>query len=138
MTSFEIMAAIDGIKDKLTDNEYLKLASLLKDKNEKEKKEYRIVYLSQKPIVKLDGSIKFHQRMKTKTKYMRDEDYEKCCNATIGEPISLCFMGKFATLADFRLSFRYNGDDSDGDYEEHKDIIYQKYILMSIKPVDDI
>jgi ABC-type dipeptide/oligopeptide/nickel transport system ATPase component len=82
MTAKEIMSIIDDVKEKLTDDEYLKLSNLLKKQriNENKKRKYKITYIKQTPTIRLDGDIVFQQKIKTKIAHIKDNDYELCCN----------------------------------------------------------
>lgn len=143
MTTKDIMSALDDIKDKLTDYEYLKFANLLKNKNDKIKQKYQITYIKQQPRIKLNGDIVFHQIFKTKNVYLTYNNYDdiinklKRLNIIIINFIKKYNGYKYMNIIDHEYdgSFMFQEDDKKGD---DKYIKHNENILISIKPIDDI
>lgn len=138
MSAKEIMSIIDDVKQKLTDDEYLKLSNLLVKRNSKEQKKYKITYIKQTPTIRLDGDIIFQQKIKTKIAYIKDNDYELCCNNLAREENVLIRFDKDLMIilkaCCYNGAFLFNDDDEDNN----KHIIYIEKLLLSIKPIDDI
>lgn len=140
MSAKEIMSIIDDVKKRLTDDEYLKLSNLLAKRNSKEQKKYKITYIKQTPTIRLDGDIVFQQKIKTKIAYIKDKDYELCCNNLAKEEnVLIRFDNDLMIILKaccYNGAFLFNEDEDDENNNKH--IIYIEKLLLSIKPIDDI
>ncbi len=141
MSAKELMSVIDDIKDKLTDNEYLKLSSLLLKRNKKEGKKYNITYIKQKSLVRFDGDNVFTQEIKRKIAYINNDLILESCNNCLSNIVKIRFNDDVMDIIHHYNTLDYvnreDDDDEDDDDGKNKRLHYNDKILLSIKPIDD-
>lgn len=135
MSARELLNVIDDLKEKISNEEYLKLTSLLVKRNNKEGKEYTITYIKQKSLIRPDGDVVFQQEIKTKIAKISERDVlEIKDNLMRNVIIKIGFKDGLLKIDKYqKIDLVANDEENDPVF-----IRYNDKILLSIKPTDDI
>lgn len=135
MSARELLDVIDDLKEKISNEEYLKLTALLVKRNNKEGKQYTITYIKQKSLIRPDGDVVFNQEIKTKIANISERDVLQIKDELIRNVIINIQFNDGLLKIDKYQKFELVANDEENDPVF---IRYNDKILLSIKPTDDI